>query len=166
MYVCSARRRKGRAICANDLHLPIVETEAAILATVERDLLDADILRDALDLAAERLSRETPQAAQVAARDRLTREIGNLVDALAAKLADWKRLLRSRPTHGQTVLKTLLDGPIRVGKATAEGVPWEARGSVRTLLGTLSTCLASPIWASWNQLDGWLRAVDGLRHAA
>ena len=23
--------------------------------------------------------------------------------------------------------------------------------------------LASPIYASWNQLDGWLRTVDGLR---
>jgi hypothetical protein len=28
--------------------------------------------------------------------------------ALDAKMAEWKRLLRSRPTHGQTVLRTLL----------------------------------------------------------
>ena len=26
--------------------------------------------------------------------------------------------------------------------------------------------MASPISASWNQLKGWLRAVDGLRRAA
>jgi hypothetical protein len=26
--------------------------------------------------------------------------------------------------------------------------------------------VASPISASWNQLKGWLRAVDGLRRAA
>ena len=26
--------------------------------------------------------------------------------------------------------------------------------------------LASPIYASWNQLYGWLRVVDGLRRAA
>ncbi len=185
VYVCSARRRKGRAVCTNDLHLPIAETEDTILASVERDLLDAGIFETALDLAVGRLSQDAPQVAQVAERDRLTREIGNLVDAmargadgpslvaelrsregrkadldrllnrptvtldslrtaLAAKLADWKRLLRSRPTHGQTVLKTLLEGPILVGQATAEGVPWEARGCLRTLLGTLSHQLASP----------------------
>jgi hypothetical protein len=30
----------------------------------------------------------------------------------------------------------------------------------------LSRNLASLIFASWNQLCGWLKAVDGLRHAA
>jgi hypothetical protein len=38
---------------------PIAETEAAILAAVERDLLDGGIFEDALSLAVERLSRET-----------------------------------------------------------------------------------------------------------
>jgi len=33
---------------------------------------------------------------------------------------------------------------MRLGKPTVEGVPWEARGSLRTLLGTLSLQLASP----------------------
>ncbi len=85
---------------------------------------------------------------------------------LTERLSDWRRLLRSRPTHGQTALRTLLHGPTLVGMPTAEGVPWTAQGSLRGMLGILSTCLASPICASWNQLDGWLRAVDGLRHAA
>ncbi len=185
VYVCSARRRKGTAICANDLHLPIAETEAAILEAVERDLLDATVFEDALDLAVTRLSRQTPHAGLEAERDRLAREIGHLVEALAGggdvpslvaelrarearkadldrrlarptvtlealraslaeKLADWRRLLRSRPTHGQRVLKTLLDGPICVGVPTAEGVPWTARGSLQGMLGTLSYQMASP----------------------
>ena len=63
---------------------------------------------------------------------------------LAARLSDWRRLLRSRPTHGQRVLRTLLDGPILVGTPTAQGVPWEARGSLRGLLGTVYGQVASP----------------------
>jgi site-specific DNA recombinase len=186
MYVCSARRRKGSAICSNDLHLPIADTEAAILEAVERELLDASIFEAAIDLALDRLTRQQADAAGlVAERERLAREIGHLVDALARggdvpslvaelrtresrkadldrrliqptvtrdalrerlaeRLADWRRLLRSRPTHGQRVLRTLLEGPIQVGSPTAQGVPWKAQGSLGGLLGTLSTCMASP----------------------
>ena len=44
-------------------------------------------------------------------------------------------------------------------------------GSVLSIIcrdyrGYCSTMVASPILASWNQLRGWLRAVDGLRRAA
>jgi hypothetical protein len=39
--------------------------------------------------------------------------------ALEAKLDEWKRLLRSPPTHGQTVLRTVL-GPIAIGGAERE----------------------------------------------
>ncbi len=50
---------------------------------------------------------------------------------LAERLADWRRLLWSRPTHGQRVLRTLLEGPIQVGSPTAQGVPWKAQGSLK-----------------------------------
>jgi hypothetical protein len=36
----------------------------------------------------------------------------------------------------------------------------------RAMVDRDRTRVASPIYASWNQLDGWLRAVDGLRRAA
>lgn len=74
---------------------------------------------------------------------------------LTAKLDDWKQLLRSRPANGQRVLRTVLDGPIRIGMATADGVPWEARGDVGGLLGTLSYQVASP--ASLAHIGGRLR---------
>lgn len=67
--------------------------------------------------------------------------------ALDAKLTEWKRLLRSRPTHGQTVLRNLLDGPILVGVAEGDAVSCEAQPSPWGLLGgigILSTKLASP----------------------
>jgi hypothetical protein len=64
--------------------------------------------------------------------------------SLSEKLNDWKRLLRPRPTHGQGVLRTILDGPIAIGAPTADGIPWEARRAMSGLLGTLSSQVASP----------------------
>jgi hypothetical protein len=48
-------------------------------------------------------------------------------EAPEAKLAEWKRLLRSRPAHGQTVLRNLLDGPILIGAPKGDAVPAEAQ---------------------------------------
>jgi hypothetical protein len=60
VYVCSAARRKGSAICPGDVYLPLAETESGILSAIETDLLDADIFGDALDLAVERLTLAAP----------------------------------------------------------------------------------------------------------
>lgn len=178
VYVCSAARRKGRAVCASDVHLPAVDTEARILDAVERELLDALVFSDAIDVAVERLSREAPQTGGlVAERDQLARELGNLIALAAAgsgesstliaeikrrearkaeierlltrpaidrdglrraldeRIADWKRLLRSRPTHGQRVLRTLLDGPITIGAPEGDAVTWEAQPNPWGALG-------------------------------
>jgi len=59
VYACSAARRKGRAVCGNNLHLPIAETENAILASVESDLLQADVFATAVILAADRLQQQS-----------------------------------------------------------------------------------------------------------
>jgi hypothetical protein len=101
--------RKGRAVCASELHLPAEDTERQILDRVERELLNADLFGVVLDPAVQRLTREAPERCAVTTeRERLDRELGNsgLPSALGAKLTEWKRLLRSRPTHGQTVLRT------------------------------------------------------------
>ena len=79
VYVCSAARRKGKTICASDVHVLAPDAEAEILGAVERQLLAADVLGPALDLAVERLSRESPdRAAQQAERAQLGRELANL----------------------------------------------------------------------------------------
>ena len=85
VYVCSAARRKGRAVCASALHLSIVETESAILDAVERDLLDADVFRDALEVAVRRVAeRASHQGALIHERQRLEKELANLTSAVAA----------------------------------------------------------------------------------
>ena len=68
-----------------------------------------------------------------------------LRSALEAKLTEWKRLLRARPTHGQTVLRNLLDGPMLVCAPEGDSVPVEAQPNPWGVLGgILSTKLASP----------------------
>lgn len=95
-------------------------------------------------LVAELRARETRKVDIDRRLNSPTVALDGLRARLGEKLADWRRLLRSRPTHGQRVLRTLLDGPIRVGAPTAEGVPWTAQGSLRGMLGTLSYQMASP----------------------
>lgn len=83
--MCSAARRKGRAICANDTHLPIEATESAVLGVVERELLDVQIFEVAIERAAARLAMDTPaRAGLIAERDRIVRELSNLTAAIAA----------------------------------------------------------------------------------
>jgi hypothetical protein len=197
VYVCSAARREGRSVCASEVHVPAAETEARILAEVERSLLDTDVLAPALDLAIERLTREAPARGALASeRNRLDRELANLAAAIAsggevatlvseirtrearraeidrvlncptidraglkraldAKLDEWKRLLRSRPTHGQTVLRTIL-GPITIGAPKGNYVPWKAVARPEGLLsGILSTKLASPTGTTIYQIPLW-----------
>jgi hypothetical protein len=66
VYVCSAARRKGRAVCASDLHLPIADTEALILDAVERDLLDADVFSEAMTLAVQRITTHVAAGEEIA----------------------------------------------------------------------------------------------------
>ena len=63
--------------------------------------------------------------------------------ALDAQMAQWKTLLRGRPTHGRTVLGRLTGGEIRV-YSDEKGVWWGADGRPEELLTGLYTCLASP----------------------
>lgn len=79
--------------------------------------------------------------------------------ALRARLDNWRRLLRSRPTHGHRILQTLLDGPIAIGEETPAGVPWSARGSLHALFGSLSYQMASP---TGTDLSGQGPLVEGL----
>lgn len=63
-------------------------------------------------------------------------------------------------------------GVLVVYATAANGERWAEIGvtpSLDKLLGSvpsLKKAVASPISASWNQLRGWLRAVDGFRRAA
>jgi hypothetical protein len=111
-------------------------------------------------------------------------------DAVRAKLrsyiAGYRKLLRGHVPQMQQILRRLIVGKLTFTPKLNGDYEFAGRGTVRPLLsgvirklasptgaatfpvgrGANRKGLASPICASWNQLDGWLRAVDGLRRAA
>ncbi len=150
VYVCSAARRKGKAICASDVHVLAPDAEAEILGAVERQLLAADVLGPALDLAVERLSREAPdRAAQHAERAQLGRELANLI-ALAKKgtsptifaeitTCEQRKATLDRaldaPVIDREGLRRALDAKIADWQGLLHGAPTHAQTVLRTLLG-------------------------------
>jgi hypothetical protein len=90
---------------------------------------------------------------------------------LRGKLEEWRQLLGRHVPQARQVLKKLLSGPIVFCAAPAgRGEVLQLRASVN--LGKLlagiacANMMASPVFMSWNQIDGWLRQVEGLRRAA
>ena len=85
-------------------------------------------------------------------------------------LADWRsRLSDDDVTEAREGLNALLTMPILFTPCIQRGyraIRFEGRLEASAIFSGVVTNLASPVCASWNQLHGWLRAVDGLRRAA
>ena len=77
--------------------------------------------------------------------------------ALETKIANWRVLLHSSPTHGRTTLGRLVrGGSIEVYQNEA-GIWWRAGGQPEELLKGLYRCLASPtgLYGMCTPLDAW-----------
>ena len=82
-YCCSARRRKGPSVCANDVTIPIDTFEAEFLDEIEGSVLDPGFIDRVVDAAIAHRP-DDDRAAWVAERTRLATEIANLTAAIAA----------------------------------------------------------------------------------
>jgi len=89
--------------------------------------------------------------------------------ALRSRLTDWRGLLRSHVPQARQMVRKLL-----AGRITFTPQPETRRYAFR-IPATLSrffnglVCpqgVASPIYASWNQIAAWLKQIDGVRKAA
>ena len=86
---------------------------------------------------------------------------------LLERLADWRGLLRGQVTQAQQILRRLLAAPVVCTPQPERCYRLTGTATLGRLLdGALPVMVASPACASWNQLERWLRAVDGLRQAA
>jgi hypothetical protein len=74
-------------------------------------------------------------------------------------------LARERPRNDPQLPDQPHGGP-RGDSAYPGRVPDRATGLLRPRSWEFNGQAQSPISASWNQLRGWLRAVDGLRRVA
>jgi site-specific DNA recombinase len=91
-YSCSAFNRKGAAVCRNNTDVPMERADSAILTMLERELLDPEVLREAV-ARVRTLARGRGQSAE-ARRTEITTaiakvdaELVNLTGALASGLS-------------------------------------------------------------------------------
>ena len=109
--------------------------------------------------------------ASVEARLRAPRQATNidrLREALTQRAAERRATLREEPKVARLLLRRMV-GPLTLFDPadTTAFVDWEASVTPALLEGLVPVHdVASPISASWNQLDGWLRQIEGLRRAA
>ena len=146
MYLCSAARRKGWAVCASRVHLPAAQTEVLLIEAVERDLLDADVFGEVLDVAMDRLLAEAPaRDALIIEQQRLGKELANLAAAIAAG-GDLQTLLseiRARETR-KADIERLLQRPVVDRKALRQA---KVRTITRPLDSGTKAMLAQP-WSA------------------
>jgi hypothetical protein len=82
VYVCSAHRRKGSAVCANNLSLPIDETDDRVLTVIEGQVLTPEFIERVLDTVF--VPDAVNRAALEAEGPELERRVANLTAAVKA----------------------------------------------------------------------------------
>jgi len=86
-YGCMTYHTRGRVVCGNNLEVPLVDVDAAVLAAVEHHLLRVEVLETALYKALDSVNgQDSPAAAGQAMRAELVRLEGELrryVEAIA-----------------------------------------------------------------------------------
>lgn len=151
VYVCSTRRRKGPAVCANDLALPIAETDDAILTVIEGEVLDPKVIDRVLDSAFadpadDRAVLEAERARLVAELTNLTAaiaaggEIGALVDALRERDRRLKSIdvrLTAREAPDREALRRALEQRIDEWRTVLRAHPTQARMVLQHVVGPI-----------------------------
>ncbi len=95
--------------------------------------------------------------------------VAELKARVVEKAEEWRALLRKHAPIARQMVRKLVEGRIVFTPDREAGL---YRFTVPGVLGNFFSgivqplAMASPICASWNQIDGWLRAVDGLRRVA
>jgi hypothetical protein len=122
-YGCTAHHHRGPSVCRNDVELPMVETDEALLTAVEAQLLHPEVVQQAIREAVALLSAasDTPPARAEAVRDELssvTAKLGRLTQAvvlggdLPTLVAEMKALDRRRAYLETEVLSLDHVGPL------------------------------------------------------
>jgi hypothetical protein len=198
-YACSSFHHRGKAICANSLEMRMADADNAVLGALERELLDPNIIQEAIrravasvntpavDPARRRAALGTSleqvgaelgalTAAIVAGgevatlveairqaerrRDALAREMSELdrprvrplgpakqERLLAAKMSEWKELLRANAPRARQMLRKLVEGRIVFNPDTSKRrYQFVATGTMSQVLSGLvdPQAMASP----------------------
>jgi DNA invertase Pin-like site-specific DNA recombinase len=131
-YLCGYHHQRGRTVCVNSLEAPMVTTDHAVLASVERDLLRPEIVELAIDeLRPDRDTLGRRRAAILTEIARLDRELSRLTSAVAsggdlpALLAALKERQASRERCERALVE--LDATARIGQRDLSRLEREIR---------------------------------------
>jgi site-specific DNA recombinase len=176
-YICSTRRRKP-GVCSNTLALPIAETDDDVLSIVEGEVLGTAVITELLTLVDDGAAQETTHLQ--ADRDRLQREIDNLleltasgiaVETIAPKVLDRQKALakvdhqlrtpRPEPLDLER-LRAALEQRAASWKADLRAEPRVARLVLRRLVGPLTLWEEPARWEADSRPAGLLEGLDHL----
>lgn len=145
-YRCATNHRRGQRACANGLHVPMELTNAAVLSSIEDNILQQHIVEGAIRVAMDRLAPATEVV--VARRETLSREIERVRKELARLVAavaeggDLKALttaVRERECHRDALERDLavMDEACRAAPLDLRRVERELRGRLDDWRGLL-----------------------------
>jgi len=118
-YGCTAHRRKGSSICANNFEIPMRDADHAVLSTIEHVMADSSVLEDIVACALEELApkdeseeqaSDDPRARLQRERADLDRQLAHLAAAIAEGGGDLSTVLaeiRTRERRRRDVLRAL-----------------------------------------------------------
>jgi site-specific DNA recombinase len=171
IYVCATRRRKP-GVCTNTLALPIADTDDAVLEMVEGEVLGTRFIEELLALVDRGEADNT--ALLTADRERLAREVSNLMDLVAngvpadtvapkireretqiARLDVQLRTPRQQPPNIEKLREALMQRAAQ-WKADLRDEPKVARLLLRRLVGPLTLWDAAVPSAEWLEWDAAL----------
>lgn len=130
-YACSSFHHRGAAVCGNSLEMPLRAADEAILTALERQLLDEDVLSEAMRRAVARAKRQPADVpAQRAALETRGVQIATELERLtAAVLAGGEastlvQAMRDREADLKAVRAALarLTEPVRVPRGDREAI--------------------------------------------
>jgi site-specific DNA recombinase len=177
VYMCATRRRKP-GVCTNTLTLPITETDATVLSIIEGEVLGPRVISDLLALVD---TTPDPTGHLVAERDRLAREISNLMDlaangipadTIAPKIRERQTTLARVETQLRTPrpaapdlekLRAALEQRAEAWKADLRAEPKIARLVLRRIVGPLTLWdEPRPEWCRWEATTQPERLLEGI----
>ena len=112
-YHCLSNIQRGSSVCTNTIALPMREVDSRVLSMLEGQLLDPDVLADAIVQATKRIKGGNPVQQRAGLVRRLAavkKEIENFTQAIAAAkdIPAWSRHSRSATRSGRASRLTWL----------------------------------------------------------
>ncbi len=145
-YGCTSYNLRGRAVCTNNMEMPLDEANASVLRQIESDVLHPDVVMEAVRQAVDRLrpsqgELEAKRKALIAEVETIDAELARLADAIAAggNLPALLDAVRERERQKQRLSRSLddLTGMRQIGQVDQRRLEKDLRARLANWQGLL-----------------------------